>query len=128
MTYIITLLTGEALDWASILWDQRSSLTTDSRVFISEINVFHHEASKGDVDLRFLNLSQGAQSTAEFAIEFRTLSTDSGWDQRALRATFQHALSPRLKDELAFRNPTPDLESLIDMPIRIDDHLGEHQQ
>lgn len=90
--------------------------------------VFHHPASKGDVDLRLLNLSQGAQSAAEFAIEFRTLATESGWDQRALRATFHHALSPRLKDELVFREPASDLESLIDMAIRVDHRIRERQQ
>ncbi len=30
VAYIITLLTGKALDWASALWDQKSPLTTNS--------------------------------------------------------------------------------------------------
>lgn len=128
VAYVITLLTGKALDWASALWDQKSPLTINSQHFIDEMKrVFQHPASKGDVDHRLLNLSQGTRSAAEFAIEFRTLATESGWDQRALRATFHHALSPGLKDELAFREPAPNLESLIDMAIRVDHRLRERQ-
>lgn len=129
MAYIITLLTGKALDWASALWDQMSPLTINSQHFIEEMRrVFQHPASRGDVDHRLLNLSQGTRSAADFAIEFRTLATESGWDQRALRATFHHALSPELKDELAFRDPAPDLESLIDVAIRVDHRLRERQR
>lgn len=128
VAYIITLLTSKALDWASALWDQKSPLTTNSQQFIMEMKrVFQHPSSGGDVDHRLLNLSQGTRSAAEFAIEFRTLATESGWDQRALRATFHHALSSELKDELAFRDPAPDLESLIDVAIRVDHRLRERQ-
>lgn len=99
VAYIITLLTGKVLDWASALWDQKSPLTADSQDFISEMKrVFHHPVSRGDADHRLFSLSQGTRSAAEF----RTLATESGWDQQALRATFHHALSPELKDKLAF--------------------------
>ncbi len=43
------------------------------------------------------------------AIEFRTLE-----------AAFHQALAPELKDELAFRDPAPNLDSLIDVAIRVD--------
>lgn len=80
------------------------------------------------MDHHLLHLSQGTRSEAEFAIEFRTLATESGWDQQALRTTFHHALSPEIKDELAFRDPAPDLESLIDVAIQVDHRLRERQQ
>lgn len=43
-------------------------------------------------------------------------------------ATFHQALSQELKDELAFRDPSPDLESLIKVAIRVDNRLRERQQ
>lgn len=89
--------------------------------------VFHHPASRGDVDHRLLHLSQGTRSAAEFAMEFHTLATESGWDQRALRATFYHALSPEIKDELAFRDPAPDLEALIDVTKWVDHRFRERE-
>lgn len=100
MAYIITLLTGKALDWASVLLDQKSPLTTNSQQFSMEMKrVFQHPASGGDVDICLLNLSQGTQSAAEFAIEFCTQATECRWNQRALRVTFHYALSSELKDK-----------------------------
>lgn len=40
-----------------------------------------------------------------------------------MRAIFHCALSPELKDDLAFRDLAPDLESLIDIAIRVDNRI-----
>jgi len=129
VAYIITLLTGKALDWATALWEQKSPLTESCDRFVEEMKkVFHHPTSGGEVDHRLLQISQGTRSVAEFAIEFRTLASESGWDQRALKATFHRALSSELKDELAFRDPAPDLESLIDSSIRVDNRIRERRR
>lgn len=109
MVYIITLLTSKALNWASAFWDLQS-LTTDSSSFIAETILL---AQVMLITVCFN--SQGTRSMAEFAIEFFTLAIESRWDQRALWATFHQALSPKLKDELVFRDPRPDLESLNDV-------------
>ncbi|KAL0153760.1 hypothetical protein M9458_050876 [Cirrhinus mrigala] len=129
VAYVVTLLTGKALDWATALWDQQSPLTENSDAFISEIKrVFYHPASRGDANYHLLRLSQGTRSVSEFAIEFRTQATEAGWNSQALRAAFHNALSPEIKDELAFRDPAPDLESLIDVATRVDHRLRERQQ
>ncbi|RXN13759.1 GTPase IMAP family member 7-like isoform X1 [Labeo rohita] len=47
------------------------------------------------------------------------MATESGWDEHALRAIFHHALS--------FRDSPSDLESLIDLAIRVDHRLKERQ-
>ncbi|KAI2665727.1 Transposon Tf2-9 polyprotein [Labeo rohita] len=73
-------------------------------------------------------ITQCTRSVSEFAIEFRTLATEAGWNSQALRAAFHNALSPEIKDELAFRDPAPDLESLIDVATRVDHRLRERQQ
>ncbi|KAL0202531.1 hypothetical protein M9458_000549, partial [Cirrhinus mrigala] len=72
-----------------------------------------------EVDNRLLQLTQGTRSMAEFAID--------EWDQRALKAVFHRALSPELKNELAYRDPAPDLESLIDVAIRLDNPIRDRQ-
>ncbi len=128
MAYMTTLLVGKALDWATALWERQSPLTTSSDLFISEMRkVFHHPVSGAEVDHRLLQLTQGRRSVAEFAIEFRTLAAESEWDQRALKAAFHRALSHELKDELAYRDPAPDLESLIDVAIRLDNRIRDRQ-
>ncbi|XDV19919.1 hypothetical protein PO909_025314 [Leuciscus waleckii] len=72
-----------------------------------------------------LQFTQGRRSVAEFAIEFRTLPAESEWDQRALKAAFHR--SHELTDELAYRDPGPDLESLIDVAIRLDNRIWDRQ-
>lgn len=66
---------------------------------------------------RLLQQTQGSQSVAELAGEFRTLAMESGWNQEALTVAFNRALSDKFKKHLAARDPAKDLESLIDMVI-----------
>ncbi|KAI7810424.1 putative retrotransposon-like protein 1-like [Triplophysa rosa] len=74
VAYMITLLTGRALTWASALWEQRSTLTADSGRFIDEMKkVFHHPASVGDVEYRLLQLSQGTRTLSRVPPEYEDL-------------------------------------------------------
>ncbi|KAI7792353.1 hypothetical protein IRJ41_006321 [Triplophysa rosa] len=74
VAYIITLLTGKALDWASALWDQKSPLTINCQLFIEEMRrVFQHPSCRGDVDHRLLNLSQGTRSLSRVPPEYSDL-------------------------------------------------------
>ncbi|KAJ8346884.1 hypothetical protein SKAU_G00282850 [Synaphobranchus kaupii] len=46
--------------------------------------------------------ARNAECIADFAIEFRTLAVESGWNEEALVAFLNQGLSELLKDELAF--------------------------
>ncbi len=76
---------------------------------------------------QLLTLKQGSRSTADFAIEFRTIASGSGWNDEALMACFQGGLSGPILDELVTREPATDLESLITMAIRLDNRLRERE-
>lgn len=69
--------------------------------------------------------SHKEDTVLQFAIKFRTLVAKSEWDQRALKAAFHR--SHELTDELAYRDPGPDLESLIDVAIRLDNRIWDRQ-
>ncbi len=128
VAYIITLLTGRALEWATALLEHCSPFTSDSEQFLAEMRrVFHHPGGGVGNDQRLLQLTQGARSVAEMAIEFRTLAAESGWNTQALQAAFHQSLSPELKDELAFRDPAPNLDALIDVAIRVDNRVGDRR-
>ena len=74
---------------------------------------------------RDFSLHQGLRSVAEYAIEFRTLSAENGWNEESLQAGFSHGLSELIKDELvSYPEPTK-LEDLISRAIRVDNHLHE---
>ncbi|KAK3510668.1 hypothetical protein QTP70_012816 [Hemibagrus guttatus] len=49
-------------------------------------------------------LSQGRRLAADYAIKFRTLAAQSGWNNVALKAVFQRSLNIELQAELASRS------------------------
>lgn len=131
VAYIITLLSGKALAWATALWEQSPQpvVCSDYRRFMEEMRrVFDHPVCGREAASRLLQLTQGSQSVAELAVEFRTLAMESGWNQEALTVAFTRALADDIKDELAARDPVTDLESLIDMAIRLDNRLRERRR
>lgn len=75
-----------------------------------------------------MGLRQGSISVAEFSIQFRTLAIESGWNREALTATFLHALSEKVKDELSSRDVPDTLERLISLAIQIDNRIRERNR
>ncbi|KAI4874291.1 hypothetical protein NFI96_004461 [Prochilodus magdalenae] len=74
---------------------------------------------------RLLRLRQGPRSAADYAVDFRTLGAESGWNKEALVALFYQGLNERLKEELAAQDLPPTLEKLYYMAIAIDNRLRE---
>ena len=66
-----------------------------------------------------LRLRQGNSSVSDYAIEFQTLATDSGWEGHALVDSFLHGLSEQVKDVLLTRGLPEDLDRIIVLAIRI---------
>ncbi|KAK7925711.1 hypothetical protein WMY93_008021 [Mugilogobius chulae] len=90
--------------------------------------IFDHPVSGKEAAKRLFSLRQGSRSVAEFAIEFRTLAAESGWNDEALHGAFLNALSDTLKDEMASRDVPCDLSDLIDLAIRVDNRLRERRR
>ena len=65
-------------------------------------------------------LRQGSNSVSDYAIEFQTLATNSGWEGRALIDAFLHRLSETIKDELLTRDLPDELDRIITLAIRDD--------
>lgn len=51
---------------------------------------------------------------------FRTLAAEACWDDHALQTVFSNGLMEQLRDELALREDSVNLDSLIDIAIRLD--------
>lgn len=66
------------------------------------------------------SLHQGFRSVADYSIRFHIFEARSGWNDAAL--------AEALKDELASREESGDLETLISMVIRLDNRLWERLQ
>ncbi|KAL4007989.1 hypothetical protein ACER0C_001841 [Sarotherodon galilaeus] len=71
------------------------------------------------------SLKQDKRSVADFSVEFWTLAEEAGWEEKALRGAFLNGLNERIKHELATKDMPTTLSALVDMCIRLDDHMRE---
>lgn len=89
IAYIITLLSDKALSWDSAVWQSQDACCASYEDFVKEFKrVFDHPLSGREASKSLLSLRQGSRSTADFAIEFTTISARSGWNDEALRVSF----------------------------------------
>lgn len=88
--------------------------------------MFDHQSGK--VTSQILTLLQGSSSVAYFSIRLHILMARSGWNNAALQGVFIQGLAVELKDELAAREESEDLEMLISLVIQLDNRLRERRQ
>ncbi|KAK3560791.1 hypothetical protein QTP86_019489 [Hemibagrus guttatus] len=87
------------------------------------------EVPRGDKDilLKLMELRQGSDSAADYAIKFCTLAAQSGWNDAALWAVFREGLNPTLQTELACREDATSLTQYVATAIRLDNLLRQHR-
>lgn len=129
IAFLISLLTGRAAQWATAVVENNSPACQSYARFTKEMRkVFEHPLKGKEAPKRLLSLNQGSSSVAQYAIDFRILASESGWDDIALQAAFLRGLNDRVKDELAARDETNSLEELISLATRLDNRLRERQR
>ncbi|KAI3377243.1 hypothetical protein L3Q82_008481, partial [Scortum barcoo] len=72
-------------------------------------------------------LRQKSRRVMDYAIEFRTLATDSGWNSPAIKGAFVNGLNDDIKDQLAPHEIPEEFEDLVKMAVRIDLRLQERE-
>ncbi|KAK3572077.1 hypothetical protein QTP86_022304 [Hemibagrus guttatus] len=126
--FLLSLLTGKALDWASAVWDVDPQIHSSFIYFTGMIReVFEYPVGGKDISLQLMELRQGSDSAADYAIKFRTLAAQSGWNEAALWAVFREGLNPALQTELACREDATSLTQFVATAIRLDNLLRQHQ-
>lgn len=129
IAYVITLLTDKARAWATAIWQKQGPDCSDFNLFSENmLRVFDQTFSGQEAARKLLNLRQGRNSVADYAISFRTLAADSGWNEPALISSFINGLSEALKDGLATVDCPHELEALISSAIRLDNRVRERQR
>ncbi|KAK3562935.1 hypothetical protein QTP86_011609 [Hemibagrus guttatus] len=100
--FVLSLLTSRTLEWASALWDADHQVRSSFSYFVELIReVFEYPAGGKDMSTQLMELCQGSDTTADYAIKFRTLAAQSGWNDASLWAVFWAGLNPELQTELA---------------------------
>ncbi|KAK3537528.1 hypothetical protein QTP70_012752 [Hemibagrus guttatus] len=124
---MLSLMTGRALDWASVVWDVDPQIQTSFTYFAGLIrDVFEYPAGKKDISVQLLGLRQGTDTAADNAIKFRTLAAQSGWNDTALLVVFQEGLHPALQAELACHSTNTTLPNYVSTAIHLDNLRRQH--
>lgn len=124
ITLMVELLTGRALQWAQAVLNSQPQISyTD---FLSKFrSVFDKGTNPDSAAHRMFALKQGRRSVADFSVDFWILAEETGWEETALRGAFLNSLNEGLKRELATKELPKTLSALINLCIRLDDHLRE---
>ncbi|KAK3558232.1 hypothetical protein QTP86_013970 [Hemibagrus guttatus] len=126
--FLLSLLMSRALEWASAIWDADPQVRLSFSYFAGMIReVFEYPAGGKDISIQLMKLRQGSESAADYAIRFRTLAAQSGWNNAALWAVFRAGLNPALQTELACRMEATSLSQFVAMAIRLDNLLHQHR-
>jgi len=81
VAFIVSHLTGRAEAWATAEWARNSPVCKSLQLFIETIKKIFDRTTPGREAARALTqISQQNQGVSDYAIDFRTLATDSGWN------------------------------------------------
>ncbi|KAM4722993.1 uncharacterized protein WCC33_009190 [Rhinophrynus dorsalis] len=69
---------------------------------------------------QLMSIRQSTRAVLDYAIEFRNLAAEVGWNNEGLMSAFSHGHSDTVKDEIAARDLPRDLEDLVSYCILID--------
>ncbi|KAK3521101.1 hypothetical protein QTP86_001892, partial [Hemibagrus guttatus] len=126
--FLLSLMTDRALEWASAIWDADPQVKLSFAYFAGMIReVFEYPAGGKDISLQLMELRQGSETTADYAIRFRTLAAQSGWNDAALWAVFRAGLNPGLQAELACHTEATSLSQFVATSIRLDNLRHQHR-
>uniref|UniRef100_A0A3B1IFZ4 CCHC-type domain-containing protein n=1 Tax=Astyanax mexicanus TaxID=7994 RepID=A0A3B1IFZ4_ASTMX len=119
--FVTSLLTGKALKWATALWSQNPTVSASYEHFTSTFRtVFGNPKGGREIGEQLLELRQDSDSVANYALTFRTLAAQSGWNEASLITAFRRGLSEDIQTELACRDDSLSLDDLIKMASRLD--------
>ncbi|KAK3509407.1 hypothetical protein QTP70_033974, partial [Hemibagrus guttatus] len=126
--FLMSLMTNRALEWASAVWDANPQVKSSFNYFAGMIReVFEYPAGGKETSVRLMELRQGSEAAADYAIRFRTLAAQSGWNDAALWAVFRAGLHPALQSELACHVEATSLSQFVATAIRLDNLQRQHR-
>lgn len=101
ISFVCSLLTGRELEWIMAIWrGDRSPFPTFTIFLQCFREVFGHPNDGRSADEQLLTLTQGRRTATEYAFSFRTLATQTTWNEDPLKVHFRKGLSHELQTEL----------------------------
>uniref|UniRef100_A0A8C5MXC8 Retrotransposon gag domain-containing protein n=1 Tax=Leptobrachium leishanense TaxID=445787 RepID=A0A8C5MXC8_9ANUR len=126
--YLISHLTEKALLWATPLWENKKPIIYDYEGFTSELKrTFDPSRRATNAGRSLFHIKQGNRRVAEYAIEFKTLTSEVLWPNDVLTLAFTEGLNDAFMFELAPLKLPETLDHLIDFCIAMDDQIRERR-
>lgn len=125
---VISALTGRALDWGAAVWETGGPKVESYERFTLFPSVFDNPVEGREESERLLRLRQGSRTASEFALEFRTITASTEWNELALVTVFRSVLREEVQLELACRDDNLSFNQLISMVIRLDNLLWSRRR
>ena len=120
VAFMVSHLTGRAKAWATSEWSRESSICNSLDEFIEALRgAFDPTSSDREKACALSNIRQGTDSVCDYAIRFRTLATDSGWNSTALYDVFLKGLSDQIQDLLVPLDLPSSLDSIITLALEL---------
>ena len=121
VAFMISHLTGRAKAWASAEWSRNSTVCETIAGFQTALTrTFDPVCSSREKAQELSTLRQGKDSVCDYAIHFRTLAAESGWNNAALYDVFLKGLSADIQDLLVPLDLPTSLDALIALTIHTD--------
>lgn len=121
---MVELMTGRALQWAQAVLSTQPLISYP--IFLTKFRcVFDKGTSPDSASHCMFSLRQGRRSVADFSVDFWILAKETGWEENALCGAFLNSLNENIKRELATKELPNSLSALVNMCIRLDDHIRE---
>lgn len=122
MNFIVNLLSGRTVQWATAITENQTPLSFYYLSFAMELGrVIDHPVQNNEAASNLLSLCQGASTIAENSFQFRLPAKAVG--MTPTYGVYVQGLAEELKDKLAAREETLNLETLIDLMICLDSCL-----
>ncbi|XDV26705.1 hypothetical protein PO909_030343 [Leuciscus waleckii] len=123
VAFVISLLSGRALQWAQSLWQSNAPIVTSLSAFLSHFKeVFGQTASELSVHDQLFNLCQANNSVSAYALQFHPLPAASGWNETAFLSREREQLNTNIR-QLMVNDDAMDIENIIQKTIRDAQHL-----
>ncbi|XP_006839674.1 PREDICTED: retrotransposon-like protein 1-like [Chrysochloris asiatica] len=126
--YVITHLSGLALEWAKGLLQNESPMINNFPGFLAAMsNVFEYRQALKMAEEAMFSIKQKNRPAAAYIAEFQSLVPILGWPDEVLQAHLCQGLNEDIRHYL-FRVPQPEsLESLIVLVLQIEEKLAERR-
>ncbi|KAI2647957.1 Transposon Tf2-9 polyprotein [Labeo rohita] len=125
IAFVMSLLTGRALQWAEALWNGKSTVLASMKTFFTQFcEVFGVALTPLSVHDELIKLKQAKNNIHDYTLRFLALAASSGWNDVALLAAYRKGLQPTIRRQMAIYEDTVSLESFIKKAIHISQHLS----